>query len=293
MTIPAPPPELPALVATEVDEPLQLAVARTIKARVAGMFGDVFVVDEDGIRYLRFGHVDAADQSGIDPKQPSKVQFEYVRIAALALDRHDVPKPARRALVVGLGGGAFARLLIERVAHVAVDAVEIDPVVVDVARRWFALPITPRLQVHVDDGARFMTTAKAGYDVVLLDAFSGDDMPSALSTAAFFHDVHRVLADDGVVVMNVALIKDGAADAVTRRFAQTFPGCVVITAKTEENRILVGARTAQAAERWRSAAVRSPASLGFDVLKDVESFVACPAVTTAGGETAAGKSRQV
>ncbi len=270
--VPAPPPPLAAQVAVDV----VAEIDRRIIASLPGRFGAVVVVDEDGLRYLRFGDVDGADQSGIDPKHPSRVLFEYIRIAALALDRHDTPKPPRRALVVGLGGGAYARLLLERAATVVVDAVEIDAVVVDLARRYFSLPNTPRLQVHVDDGAHFIQSARAGYDIVLLDAFSGDDMPAALSTPAFFADVRRVLADDGVVVLNVALINDAAAAEITRRFAAAFPGCVVAKAKTEENRIIFGGRRPMYKTQWQSVAARSTASLGFDVLKDLSDLAPCP-----------------
>lgn len=270
--VPAPPPEIPALVATAA----VAEIDRKVIVSRPGLFGTVVVVEEDGLRYLRFGGAEGADQSGIDPKHPSRVLFEYVRVAALALDRHDTPKPPRRALVIGLGGGAYPRLLVERAASVVVDAVEIDPVVVDVARKYFSLPQTPRLLVHVDDGADFIKSARAGYDIVLLDAFSGDDMPQALSTPAFFADVRRVLADDGVVILNVALINDAAAAEITRRFTAAFPGCVVARAKTEENRIIFGGRRPMHKEQWRSAAVRSTSSLGFDVLKDLDDLAMCP-----------------
>ena len=268
--VPAPPPEVPAIVVS-----VEVSDRRIIASR-PGLFGNVVVVDEDGLRYLRFGSADGADQSGIDPRQPSQVLFEYVRVAALALDRHDTPKLPARALVIGVGGGAYPRLLIERVAHIVVDAVEIDPVVIDLARAYFALPTTKRLHIHVDDGAHFIKSARAGYDIVLLDAFSGEDMPSTLSTPAFFGDVRRVLADDGVVVLNVALINDAAAAEITARFAAAFPGCVIARAKTEENRILFGARRPMSAEAWRSIAVRSPGALGFDVLKDLAEISPCP-----------------
>jgi spermidine synthase len=252
-----------------------VAGVQRVLLRRAGMFGDVIVVEEDGLRYLRFGSVESADQSGIDPREPDRVLFEYIRIAALALDRHDEPKSPRRALVLGLGGGAFARLLLQRADAVVVDAVEVDPVVVDVARSHFQLPTTPRLQLHIADAAAFVQTATPGYDIVLVDGFSGELIPDALSTLAFFAHLRALLVDDGVVVMNVALVDKAATKHIIDRFASEFGRTVVMTARTEENRVIFGGRQPMALHTWQSAAARSIASLGFDVLQDVGSLTTC------------------
>ncbi len=252
-----------------------VAGVRRVLLRRAGVFGDVIVVEEDGLRYLRFGSVDSADQSGIDPRDPDRVLFEYIRIAALALDRHDTPKSPRRALVLGLGGGAFARLLLQRADTVVVDAVDVDPVVAAVAHSHFRLPETPRLQVHVDDAAAFVARATPGYDIVLIDGFSGELIPESLSTPSFFAQVRALLADDGVAVMNVALVDQAAMKAIIDRFASEFGRTVVMTARTEENRVIFGGRQPMVLHTWQSAAARSTASLGFDVLQDIGSLSTC------------------
>ncbi len=259
-------------------------------------YARVFVVDEDGLRWLRFDDVLGNDQSGIDPAHPDRVQFEYVRIAGLATalawprsalsasssspsspssPSSSSSSAAARALVIGLGGGAYPRLLLQQHKAVVVDAVDIDPVVVDAARRFFALPTDPRLRVHVKDGAAFVASARAGYDVVLLDAFSGNSIPDALAGVGFFADVRRVLADRGVVVLNLALVSPEQMDVITARFAAVFAGCVVVRGKTEENRVLFGARAAVDVDALRAAALTSPAFLPYDAHKDVDTITRC------------------
>ena len=236
-------------------------------------FQRVFVVEEDGLRVLRFDAVAGNDQSAFDPLRPDRVVFEYVRLAGLALRLVDKPQ---RALVVGLGGGAYPRLLLQQDARVVVDAVEIDPVVVDAARRFFRLPTSPRLHVHTGDGVPFLARARAGYDIVLLDAFSGEGIPAPLTSKAFFHDARRVLADRGVAILNIALVSDEQMELITRRFAEAFPGCVVVTGKKEDNRVIFGARVPVSVDGVRVAALMSKPALGYDAHADVEDIVPCP-----------------
>lgn len=273
-----PPPAVVAPVVAPVGADVVAAAPAAASERVvlfdrASPYQRVFVVEEGGQRVLRFDDVAGNDQSAIDLADKNKVVFEYVRLAGLALRLAREPE---RALVIGLGGGAFPRLLLQQNSKVTVDAVELDAVVVDAARRYFDLPKTPRLQVHVQDGATFMARARAGYDVILLDAFSGDGIPPALSSKSFFQDTRRVLADRGLVVMNVALVSPDDMDLITQRFAQAFPGCVVVTGKAEDNRMLFGARHRVDSDGIRVAALTSSTFLPYDAHKDVEDIRPCP-----------------
>ncbi|MDP2343379.1 MAG: fused MFS/spermidine synthase [Deltaproteobacteria bacterium] len=247
--------------------------ARQVLLDERSAFQRVFVVEEDGLRVLRFDAIAGNDQSAFDPSKPDRVVFEYVRLAGLALKLVERPQ---RALVIGLGGGAFPRLLLSRDDKVVVDAVEIDPVVIDASRRFFRLPASPRLHVHTGDGVAYIARARAGYDIVLLDAFSAEGIPASLSSKAFFADARRVLAERGVAVMNLALVGPAEMELITQRFAEAFPGCVVVTGKAEDNRMLFGARVPVAIDGVRVAALMSSPVLGYDAHADVEEILPCP-----------------
>lgn len=55
-------------------------------------------------------------------------------------------------LLVGLGGGALAQFLRDFVPNVTVEVVEIDPVVLEVAKEWFGFRPDDRLTVTIGDG---------------------------------------------------------------------------------------------------------------------------------------------
>lgn len=90
---------------------------------------------------------------------------------------------ARRALVVGLGGGTIVGLLRAARPRLRIDAVEIDPLVVRVARRYFGLEVLPaadreRLAIHTQDGAAYLgglhLPAVGGglWDIAFVDAYA-------------------------------------------------------------------------------------------------------------------------
>ncbi len=283
--VPGPPPEIPALVAPASDGVPASSVGlqsevpgRRILMRQKGAFGDVFVVEEDGLLLLRFGSEDGADQSAIDPRVPRRVIFEYIRIAAVGPALRSDGRPFRRALVVGLGGGAWPRLILDTEPRVVVDAVEVDPVVVDASRRFFALPESQRLNIIVDDAAHYVarTDVREGrYDVIFLDAFSGEDMPPQLSTPTFFKQLRHILTDDGVLMVNVALVSDRDAATIIERLTAVFPDCSWARARQEENQIVFAAKRPITTDAVRRAAIKAGVSVGFDVAKDIDRVESC------------------
>lgn len=214
------------------------------KARVVrsfpSAFGTVYVVDEGPLRSLRFDDPDAPDQSVLDTRRPHEVSLEYVRVAALALALAEAPK---RVLVIGMGGGTFTRMVQRHVKDARTDAVEIDPVVVDVAKRFFTLKEDARTRVHVTDGAAFLASTRTKYDVIFLDAYDGEDVPAHLATESFFSLVKEHLTPGGVAVMNLAVEDEKVAARIFGRFSRAFPSaCLRVREPTWGNVLAFGAR---------------------------------------------------
>ena len=101
------------------------------------------VVDDAGSRYLRF---DNSFQSGMYLNRPFATRFQYTDYLLLGLTYNP---DAKDVLFVGLGGGSAQKRLWRDFKDVNVTAVELDPVVRDVAYRYFSLPRDPRLDVDV------------------------------------------------------------------------------------------------------------------------------------------------
>lgn len=201
-------------------------------------FGTVYVVDEGDQRSLHFGSPHGTLQSAVLRSDPLAVPTSYVRVCAAGLA---FTRGRGRVMVVGLGGGAFPLLLHRRLPKVRVDVVELNPVVVDVAERFFGVHTDTRLRIHVEDGAAYMRRREPPYDLILLDAFSDEGTPDHLKEARFLEDVRSRLANDGVAVLNIALETRAGVQARIDTFAKTFKGCALLRGPPDSNnRILVG-----------------------------------------------------
>ena len=136
----------------------------------ASKFGEIFVVEQDGYRHLRFGSACGFDQSSVSTSDPAEVATEYVRLAALSFA---LAAGKGHVLMIGLGGGTFSNLVARAWPTAQIDAVDVDPVVIEAATRFFGVEPSARYRVHVADAAAFLANDEKHYDVVFLDTYSG------------------------------------------------------------------------------------------------------------------------
>jgi spermidine synthase len=176
----------------------------------------VAVVDDDTTRYLRF---DNSYQSGMFLDDPYETRFQYVDYLHLALAYRP---QTERMLVVGLGGGSAPKRMWRDFPSLQIDAVEIDPEVVDVAYRFFELPRDPRLKVEAQDGRRYLSRNEGPWDAILLDAFYADSIPFHLATREFLQLAQSRLAPGGVLVTNIIGAVAGKQSRLLRSMLRTY-----------------------------------------------------------------------
>ena len=156
------------------------------------------VVDSGPFRSLHFDS--ASIQSRLLRSEPSELVIEYTQAMMLALAYHPAPK---RILLLGLGGGSQARYLLKYFPDCHIDAVEISPVVSELAQRFFYLPESERLNIHHMDGAKFLQTeSEQKYDLILVDAFSRDGPVESMFKPETLEAMYHRLNKDGVCAMN-------------------------------------------------------------------------------------------
>ena len=155
------------------------------------------VVTQDGNKVTL--SVSGLRHTVLDLDAPHLPGLEYARNTLLALAFN--PR-AQSFLILGLGGGSIPHMLLAALPGATVDAVEIDPEIPELARRFFQLAPSPRFQVYVEDAADYLARCTRQYDVIMLDAYVGDLLPAQCTTRAFFADAHRLLAEDGLLVIN-------------------------------------------------------------------------------------------
>lgn len=163
-------------------------------------YGHIVVTQEaEGLRTLRFER-GGARQSVVKPDDPRHVELSYARAALIGLALQEDP---RRVLVIGLGGGTLPRFLHAHYPAASIDAVDIDPDVVQVAKDYFGFREDARLRAHVADGRRFIEQVRTPYDLIFLDAYGASSVPAHMATEEFLRTVRRALNPTGVLVGNL------------------------------------------------------------------------------------------
>lgn len=155
--------------------------------------------DRSGVRRMRFA--DDSTQSAYDTREPGRVVIPYIR-AQLAVYRL-LGRSPERVLVVGMGAGVLGMATRAQYPDAVIDLVDIDPAVVEVARRFMGFVDDSRMRVHVGDGRAFVQAVAQPYDVIFLDAYLGTDSPPHLRTIQFHQAVFRALRPGGLVSVNV------------------------------------------------------------------------------------------
>jgi len=109
---------------------------------------------------------------------------------------------------VGLGGGIVSRLSAHYFPETHVDSVELDPAVLEVAKKFFGFQEGPRQRVFARDARvqiKVFRSQGVVYDIIMLDAFSGGYIPEHLITKEFYQECRDILSPEGAIVVNLRL----------------------------------------------------------------------------------------
>lgn len=173
---------------------------RTVLYAGESQFGKYKIIDTryNGrpARVLYGSH--GSPQSGAARDDSPELLFDYnQRFLELMMSRR--PK---RVLIIG--GGAFMLPIaaFHRFPAMHLDVVEIDPLLVTLAKDFFELPDDKRLTVHVGDGVAFIASSKEKYDMIIIDAFSGYDIPHHLLEQEAVTHYKQRLRKNGVIAIN-------------------------------------------------------------------------------------------
>lgn len=148
-------------------------------------------VGDAPVRLLRINNV-IQTEMGL---QTRKSVSEYVHLLDTLVP---ISKNRGSALVLGLGGGLVANMLVEK--NYETDAVEIDQRIIDVAGSFFNL----QRSVHsfCGDARYFLNTCKKRYDIIVIDIFKAEEQPSHIVTIESLEALKKNLGGGGRIFIN-------------------------------------------------------------------------------------------
>ncbi len=168
--------------------------------------------------------------------------------AVARLIRKYVQSP-RSALFLGLGGASIQHLLRANFPSLSMVSVEIDPVVVDVSRKFFGLDNLADHKVIVANAFRVVAEPQLyglspqSFDVAVVDILQGDALPSLASSGQFLASLRALMLPGGFVVVGHSYKEDYQlnADALVRLMEDFFSdvSTEVVAGATNSDKLLI------------------------------------------------------
>jgi len=198
----------------------------------------------DGVRFL---HLDSIwVQGAMRIRKPQKLELEYIqRMMAWMLWRPEAELRQGHAVQLGLGAAAITRFS-HKVLRMKTTAVELNPTVIAACRSWFHLPEDDaRLTVLNQDAAEWVRDAEnlQTVQVLNIDLYDHDAASPVLDDEAFYAACHGVLADGGLMTVNL-FGRDASFARSAARVARVFGSDQVwsLAPTREGNTVLVAAK---------------------------------------------------
>ena len=198
------------------------------------LYGEWRVVEMPDTDHTRLLLLNGIIQSGVDASGVSIFPYSHL-MERLLKARHPAP---RRLLLIGLGSGVMARSLERAEGAPEIDVAEIDPMAVELARRYFGYvsPAGDDGRLFLEDGRRVLNRLDRRYDAVIIDAYAAETLPFHLFSLEAFEAVRRHLQPDGVLLINDRELAGAAASpgllAMVRTLRAVFPVVEVYESKT-------------------------------------------------------------
>ncbi|MGP3535897.1 spermidine synthase [Microbacterium sp. RD1] len=187
--------------------------------------------------------VDGTPQSHVDLDDPTHLHFEYVARMAAVIDRLRMPGQPLTAVHLGAGAFTVPRYIEATRPGSRQQVIELEPALVELVRGALPLPRGASLRVRIGDARDGLERLPAGLtgavDLLVSDVYAGAQTPAHLTTVEFYRAAVRLLAPDGVLLVNVA---DGAGLAFARRQVATVQAVLPHVLVLAEVQVLKGRR---------------------------------------------------
>lgn len=196
--------------------------------------------------------IDGSEQSLIDPSDPGALDLEYTARLGAVVDALAPPRRAVRVLHLGAGALSLARYTQWTRPGSEQTVVDVEEGLVEFVVEHAPLPPGTRLRVVTADASASLP--RGTVDLVVLDAYDGDEIPEAFfGVAALSRIADRV--GEGLLAVNVA---DDADHRRLERIRAAVEPLLPVTeavgaesfvrGRSAGNAILLASRSAVAAE---------------------------------------------
>lgn len=125
-----------------------------------------------------------------------------------------------RCLILGLGGGTIVQLIKQHCSNVKITAVELDPEIIKIGKRYFNLGEVENLEVIQADAFEWVVRKTPrrwrgddldscevkekgkGFDLIIVDFYLGKKFPKRAGSPKFLENVRTPLSKNGIAIFN-------------------------------------------------------------------------------------------
>ena len=173
--------------------------------------------------------------------------------------------PVKNLLVLGMSGGVSVRQHQQYSPETKIDAVEIDPKVVAIAKERFGIREGDNLKIFEADARPFLEKSEKKYDMIEIDLFQGSPyIPFYVISREFFQSAYSHLSSDGLLMMNV--FAPGRQEILAPTLAtinSVFPS--VYTIPIYDNFMVLATRSTTSLEEIKNRIVQVKAQVSPDL----------------------------
>ena len=117
-------------------------------------------------------------------------------------------------LILGLGGCTMQHKIRDQFPNAHLVSVEIDPVMVDIAKKYFELDSIDNHNIIVNDALRVVVEPEEhgleqqSFDIVVVDTVLGDEFPDLVKSGNFLASVKKLIVPGGLILFNRIYLDD-------------------------------------------------------------------------------------
>lgn len=177
-----------------ISYPLSYIVPQTVERRQSDVNGQIVVERYRGALRISVG---GYWQSGA---YPTGIMSRCIAPWGMAPDR------VRDVLLLGVGGGSAVEVVRRRYPAAAITGIELDPVMVDVAKSYSPVMGGAACTVIVGDAHRYVRAypSPSSFDAILNDVYIAGTTPAWFGEEEFLHAVRRLLRPGGLYACNAS-----------------------------------------------------------------------------------------
>lgn len=135
------------------------------------------------------------------------------RILKFGLKKINLSK-VNSVLILGLGGGSVIETLRQDFNYSGlIEAVELDPAIIDIAKTEFGIQQDETLKIHCADAYEFVKNHSKTFDLIIVDLYIDLDVPNKFLDLKFWDHILALKNSSGSIIFNAA-VKVSKADKI-------------------------------------------------------------------------------